>query len=212
MLSVTHRQQGVTLVELVIGMLIVILLFSMGVPSFMNWIQSAQIRTAADAVQNGLQLSRAAAVQRNANISFQLMTSIDSSCALSTAGPNWVISQPVSLPDATGNCDKPALDPPAPPVALDPTDPYIIQKRPAAEGSVNAVLAATQTTIVFNGLGRITPVPAGNIDIDISNPAGGTCTAVGGTIRCLRVTVSPNGQIRMCDPAVTFGTTTPQGC
>ena len=212
MLTGTHRQRGVPLVELAVGIAIVVLLFSMGVPSFTHWIQSAQIRTAADAVQNGLQLARATAVQRNTNITFQLMTTVDSSCALSAAGPNWVVSHPVSLPNAVGNCDKPALDPPAPPAALDPTDPYIIQKRPAAEGSANAVLAATQATIVFNGLGRVAPVPAGNIDIDITNPSGGNCTAAGGPIRCLRVTVSPNGQIRMCDPAVSFGATTPQGC
>jgi len=70
-------------------------------------------------------------------------------------------------------------------------------------------VAATQSVVVFNGLGRVTPVPAGNIDIDISNPSGGACAAAG-PMRCLRIRVSTGGQIRMCDPIL--ASTDPQGC
>jgi type IV fimbrial biogenesis protein FimT len=54
---------------------------------------------------------------------------------------------------------------------------------------------------VFNGLGRIAPpLPAGNITIDINNPNGGTCYAAGGELTCLRIVITPAGQVRMCDP------------
>jgi type IV fimbrial biogenesis protein FimT len=60
---------------------------------------------------------------------------------------------------------------------------------------------ATQSAVVFNGLGRITPIPAANITIDVTNP---------NTTFALRVVVSPGGQVRMCNPA--FAATDPQGC
>ena len=53
-------------------------------------------------------------------------------------------------------------------------------------------------------VGRVTP--AADTTINITNSSGGTCTASGGPIRCLRVTITAGGQIRMCDPAATTGT------
>ena len=65
MLSLRFAQQGVTLIELLTALIIIGLLFGLGVPSFGGWIQNAQIRTAAEAIQNGLQLARVEAVRRN---------------------------------------------------------------------------------------------------------------------------------------------------
>ena len=88
--------------------------------------------------------------------------------------------------------------------------PAAIQSRASAEGSLNAVVAAGQTVIAFNGTGRVTPVPTADINIDISNPAGGVCAAATGPVRCLRVVVSRAGQVRLCDPA--RASTDPRGC
>ena len=190
--------RGATLVELMIGLTIVALLMAMGAPSFFTWIQNSQIRTSAEAIQNGLYLARGEAVRRNTTTRFQMTTTLDSSCALSASGTNWV----VSLDDPSGACDS---------AASDTVLPRIIQVRPAAEGTANAVVAAGQSTIIFNGLGRVTPVPAGNIDIDITNPTGGACaTSTTTGMRCLRVRVSTGGQIRMCDPLA--ASTDPRGC
>lgn len=186
-----------TLIELMIGIAIVAILFLLAAPSFSTWIQNTQIRTAAEAIQNGLMLARGEAVRRNATVSFALTDTLDSSCALSISGTNWVVSQD----DPTGACDS---------AASDTTAPRIIQARAGAEGSPNVQVAADQSTFVFNGLGRITPVPAGNINIDTSNLIGGNCVAGGGPMRCLRIVVSAGGQVRMCDPM--FPSTDPQGC
>jgi type IV fimbrial biogenesis protein FimT len=193
-----HRQRGTTLVELLIGLAIIALLFALGAPGFGTWIQNTQIRTAAETIQSGLQLARGEAVRRNATVRFQLTSGVTAGCALSTTAGNWVVSQD----DPTGACNS---------AASDTVAPRIIQVRPTAEGSPNAVVAAGQSTIIFNGLGRVTPVPAANIDIDISNPTGGACatSSVAG-MRCLRIRISSGGQVRMCDPLL--ASTDPQGC
>lgn len=197
MLGNLHSQRGYSLIEFAIGLMIISLMITMGVPSFSNWIQNTHIRTAAEGIQNGLQLTRAEAVRRNLPVSFQITTTADNGCALSTTNSNWVIS----LDDPTGACAS---------APSDTVAPRIIQLRDASEGSVFAAVAAGQSSITFNGLGRVIPVPAATINIDISNPNGGTCIADGGTMRCLRIAVSTLGQVRMCDPTLASGN--PQGC
>ena len=195
---IAHRQHGTTLVELLIGLTIVALLFALGTPAFFSWLQNSQIRTSAEAIQNGLHLARGEAVRRNTSVRFQLTSAVTASCGLSTSGANWV----VSLDNPAGACNS---------APSDTVAPRIIQIRSAAEGSANAVVAAGQSTITFNGLGRVTPVPAGDIDIDISNPTGGACATAGvDGMRCLRIRVSSGGQIRMCNPIL--AATDPQGC
>lgn len=66
------RHAGATLIELLIGIAIVAIMITMGLPSFMVWIQNTQIRTAAEAVLNGMQMTRAEAVRRNEQITFAL--------------------------------------------------------------------------------------------------------------------------------------------
>jgi type IV fimbrial biogenesis protein FimT len=86
----------------------------------------------------------------------------------------------------------------------------VVQARSGKEGSANALIGASQAAVTFNGLGRITPVPAAEVQFNITNPTGGTCQTAGGQMRCLRVTASLGGQIRMCDPALAAGQ--PQAC
>lgn len=196
MLNLLYKQCGASLVELIIGLVIVGILLAMGVPAFGSWIQNTKIRTTAEAIQNGLQLARAESVHRNDLIRFQLMDSVTNTCAFSTSSSNWL----VSMDDPSGACAS---------TPSDTVAPRIIQLRSAAEGSTNVVVAAGQSAVVFNGLGQVTPVPAGAISINLTNPTGGACAPTG-PMRCMRVEVSTGGQIRMCDPAL--ASTDPQGC
>jgi type IV fimbrial biogenesis protein FimT len=75
-----------------------------------------------------------------------------------------------------------------------------------SESAGTATVTASQNAVTFSGVGWVTPVPASTITFDVTNPTGGTCVAASGKIRCLRVTVTAGGQIRMCDPAATSGT------
>ncbi len=202
MLNLKHPQRGMSLVELAVGLLIVGILLALAAPSYTGWIQNTKIRTTSEAILNGLQLARTEAVRRNTRIRFQLTDTILAGCANSTSGANWV----VSFDDPTNLCANALL--------TDATDagdilaspaPRMIQRRPAAEGSTGITVLADQAVIVFNGLGRVVPIPGATININISNPAAGACAAVGGggPMRCMRVTVSTGGQIRLCDPART---------
>lgn len=192
------RPRGFTLVELLIGLAITATLILMAVPSFSIWLQNTQIRTAAEAIQNGVQLARAEAVRRNTSVIFQLTSTLDNSCALSTSGTNWV----VSLDSAVGSCGAaPSAD------LASPTAPRIIQTRSGIEGSRNSTVLSTQSSITFTGLGRTSA--GATLSADISNPLGGSC-APAGPMRCMRLVVSSAGQTRMCDPAAVAGST--QGC
>jgi len=204
--------RGFTILELMVSIALASALMLLGIPGFSAWLQGAQIRTAAEGLQNGLQLARSQAVQRNTTVNFQLMSTLTNTCALSGTSLNWV----VSLDSAVGLCaSSPSAD------LATPTAPRIVQVRPVGDGSKNAVMtaklngAAFNGLVAFNGLGRVTPTPAGNITYDVSNPTGGTCLAAGGKMRCLRVEVSASGQIRMCDPNLAANSASspdPQGC
>lgn len=63
-------QAGVSLVELMIGLVIVGILLVAGVNSYSQWIQNQQIRVAAESILNGMQIARSEAVQRNTTVSF----------------------------------------------------------------------------------------------------------------------------------------------
>jgi type IV fimbrial biogenesis protein FimT len=72
---------GFSLVELMVTVAVLSLLMVLAVPSFTEWIQNSRIRTAAESVQNGVQLARAEAVRRNARVEF----------ALVGTGGGWVV-------------------------------------------------------------------------------------------------------------------------
>lgn len=155
-------QAGATLVELMIAVTILAMLLVMGMPSYSSWLQNSQLRTATQAVENGLQLARAEAVRRNTRVAFTV------------TGNDWSI-----------DVVAPATN---------------IQRRSGADGTPNAVITAAQNVITFNALGRV--LPSAVATINVANPTGGACQLAGGPMRCLSVTVSPGGQIRMCDPAL----------
>lgn len=200
----SRTQRGLSLVEIVVVLGIVAMLVMMAMPTFTGWVINSRIRSTAEAVQAGLQLAKAEAVARNTRVRFQLTSTLDNGCVAAADGLNWVINlDPNADPtEVEGSCDS-APD--------DANAPFILQKRPGAT-SGNTQVAANAASLVFNGLGRPLPIPgvAGNLTIAISNPAAGTCTAVGGELTCLNIVVTPAGQIRMCNPA--FPATDPQGC
>lgn len=202
--------RGFTLIELMVGLTIMAFLLMSGVPSISEWVRNSQIRSTAESILTGLHQARGEAVKRNESIRFQLTSTLDNGCAVSTAGTNWVINR-------TANADTT----PAGLCGNDPSDsvaPYILQKTVAANSSSPLAVSATQPVVTFSGLGQQTQsnspsYAVAQMTIDIKPSAAGTCLTDGGTQRCLRIVVSPAGQARMCDPSLTGSKTTqPMAC
>lgn len=197
MLNRARRQAGVTLVEAMIGLTLAGILIALAVPSFQSGNQNRQIRTAAEAIQNGLQVARTEALRRNRVVKFELVA------------PNgWRVG-----------CD------PVDPTVIDgqPACPETLQARDASEGSRNAAVdrltvnvgtgaeSGSFEELKFTPLGRVSSLSAvNNAVFRVTNPQGGPCSAQGGEMRCLAIIVTTAGQIRMCDPAV--GAPDPRAC
>lgn len=88
-LGSTNR--GVTLIELIVGVAILALLFALGASSYSVWMQNTRVRTAAESIQNGLQIARNEAVRRNRYADFTL-----------TSDSGWT----VVVRDPTGGGDE----------------------------------------------------------------------------------------------------------
>lgn len=191
MLNRRNRARGVTIIELMIAIAIIALLMVAGVPTYQQWIQNTQLRTAAETIQNGLQLARATAVRDNTSTRFMF------------TGAGNISSWTVDADDQTT------------PAVVDFTVP--VQARDGTEGSAQARVGTSipvnttygtplapnaAGTVVFNGVGRV--VPGGITRIDVLHPTVATA-------RRLVITISLGGQIRMCDPALAL-TLSPQAC
>jgi type IV fimbrial biogenesis protein FimT len=184
------RQLGFSLVELLIGIVIMGVLASLAMPGFRAWMQNIQIRNAAESFTNGLQQARAAAVSRNSNARFVMC---------SDTGTAWdILSASASAVSQTCN----DVD------AGTPTGWERVQKRDSSEGSKNVtvtVLPAGATTITFNNFGSVGVPPNQPLNADGSAPFTQIDLTASGGDRDLRVTVGVGGNARMCDPHVGSG-------
>jgi type IV fimbrial biogenesis protein FimT len=190
-----RRVRGVTLIELLVGISIFGLLMVMAAPGLGEWMANARVRGSAEALSASLQFAKGEAVARNARVRFQLTSSLGADCAINTTGPHWVVNiDPDSNAAAVvGNCD----------VAMsDTAAPRVLSRHNGREGGANTVVDGSASTLVFNGLGRVTPVPAGDVVFDVRGANEADCVANGGTRTCLRVIVSAVGQVRTCSASV----------
>jgi type IV fimbrial biogenesis protein FimT len=83
------RSAGFTLIELMITIVILAILLYVALPNFAVWMQNTQIRTAGEAILNGMQLARAEAIRRNVNV--ELRMDISSGWTARVAGTGEVI-------------------------------------------------------------------------------------------------------------------------
>jgi type IV fimbrial biogenesis protein FimT len=168
------HQAGFSVIEIMVAVALLALLLTFGLPTYFIYLQNQQIRALAESVQSGLQLARAEAVSRNVTQGVQFVLT----------GNNWTVQVP-----STG--EK-------------------IRTVNGSERTANAAITPKpdgSTTITFNGMGRVVSptIPANTrIWFDVRNSAAGKCIEddASASVRCLAVTVSASGQIRMCDPSL----------
>ena len=194
-----HRQRGVTLLELMITLIIVALALALGIPSFVEWMQNTQNRTAAESVLNGLQLARTEAVRRNAIVRFSL-TDNQGRVAWTVGCVNVTPECPATIQS------RPAAEGGGVSRVYVSTDPI---PAPTPPGYFGAALGPSQdplSGVSFNGLGR---VPENNAGTDITRADVLIPAKPDG--RRYVVVVGVGGQGRMCDPTLPFASN-PQGC
>ncbi|MEO8304652.1 MAG: GspH/FimT family pseudopilin [Betaproteobacteria bacterium] len=174
------RNQGFTLVELIVAFAIFALLLALGMPSFTTFIRNSEVRSTAESISNGLRTARSEATRRNGPVTFTLAGSGD---------PGWSMN-------AFNAIAGTLIQPP-------------IQQYASAESGRSARVVTTPATAVavtFDGLGRIispSPIATPNLQrIDVT-------TAVGGEARTLRVYADDVHGVRMCDPDPALKALTP---
>jgi len=74
--------RGFTLIEIMISLTVLGILLMIALPNFSVWLQNQQLRAASEANLNGLQVARAAAIQRNVLVQFQ-----------SGPGTGWTVTE-----------------------------------------------------------------------------------------------------------------------
>lgn len=198
------KQHGFTLLETMVVVSIITILALVAGPNLSTWLDNIRIRSAADAMQEGLQAARAEAIKRNQNITFWLVNSnadnqLDNTCEVSNTSGSWV----VSVTDPYRRCgDAPSTT----------SAPRIVTKRAIGDSGARVEVNALQadgttggTSVTFNGFGRVTnATPIARIDITGVNDDV--------TYRNLRLMISPAGQIRMCDPSIGSTSSDPRKC
>jgi type IV fimbrial biogenesis protein FimT len=195
----SHRQRGVTLVELIIAIAVLAALLAMGVPAFTEWIQNTQCRTAAESILNGLQTARAEAVRRNTVVRFSL-TDKDGQVS-------WALDCPTVTANCPGKLQERLAGESTTQARVTVSDSPI--PNPAPVGHFSALISNAgelPAEVNFDGLGRLYTPPVGTFftRIDVTNSTNAAA-------RRYVVTVGVGGQVRMCDPKLVFATN-PQGC
>lgn len=168
------QQQGFSLIELVVTVVVLMTVSVFAIPAFQASIGNSQIRTVTESIKNGLQQARVEAIKRNTRIRFTLQ-----------ANGAWqlgCVNQVMPAGMASVAC------------------PAIISQKSASEGSsANITIVADNPSVVFTGFGARDPAVANGLSrVDVSNNQVDQ-----DELRALRIILAAGGHARVCDPAVT---------
>lgn len=193
-----RKQEGVTLIELLVAVSVLGVLLGLAMPHFAQMIQNAQNRTAAESLLNGLQAARAEALRRNTPVRFSL-TDQGGKVAWKVGCVNANIC-PASLQERTASEGGGNARIGVTTVAL--------PRPPTAEVFATALAAGNgldqSAAVTFDSFGRVPAASTEISRIDVTN-------ANYSEARRYVVTIGAGGQIRMCDPDSRL-VGTPQGC
>ncbi|WP_168170802.1 prepilin-type N-terminal cleavage/methylation domain-containing protein [Rhodanobacter sp. C01] len=195
-------RRGFSLVELMTTLTVLAILILIAIPNFEQWMLNTRIRTATESIQNGLRLARNEASQRATFVRFELTSATDAIWAVCQLPATAASAAAVT--SCTGQTTIQQ-------VRADDTSGVQIGAGTAvadlAAGSyATAITGGLPAGITYTALGR--PSDYGNtsiLRIDVTAAQAGS--------RRLVTTISAGGMVNMCDPAITFNTTSStQGC
>lgn len=217
LLIMRSRNSGFTLIELAVTMTVLALLAMLAVPNLSAWMQSSRVRTTAEYIQDGLRQAQAEAVKENRTVAFILTTSQPSSTtfpapvAASTSASYWYAATVpwTSAALTSGNSTIGTI-------TTSSNTMNLVAMGITSSDASQVSVQTTVPTVCFSPFGRLTSTYVDPTGVVTCGAAGATVsyavaptTAVTGS-QALRVTVSPGGQIRMCNPAKSLPT--PDGC
>jgi type IV fimbrial biogenesis protein FimT len=180
---------GFTLVELMIGLVILSTLLALAFPAFTAMMQNARILSTAESFSTGLQLTRSEAVRRNTNADFVV---------LGTANPATAASKDVSAGDAAGQSWIVRSN-----TATAGVFDFVDGKSVKEGSAVTVAVTSASPLITFTSLGSTTLTASALFEF---KSATGLACQPTGDIRCINVRVSVGGNSRLCDPLVTTST------
>src|SRR3970282_2884896 len=95
-----NQATGFTLIELMVTIAVLAIMLFIALPNSAVWMQNTQIRTAGEAVLNGMQLARAEAIRRNTAV--QLQMDVSSGWTARVLGTGEVIQSRLAGEGAAG--------------------------------------------------------------------------------------------------------------
>jgi prepilin-type N-terminal cleavage/methylation domain-containing protein len=201
-------EMGFSLIELLIVVAILGVAVSLALPSYTATLANNKVKATAESILAGLHQARSSAIQRNAPVRFQLVSSLDSTCILSATSAQWVVTETdqVARGDPVGKCDMDPWSPPDPCVDSGThsctSDPFILTKS-SISASGNVTVNADQPIVVFSPIGRVLE------DLVTGYAANAmTVVQVRSSVAAAKqwdVRVSPNGSIKICDAQAAAG-------
>lgn len=99
------QQQGFTLIELVVTMVVLLAVSMLAVPAFQSSIGNSQVRTVTESISHGLQQARVEAIKRNTRVKF----TVDNNgawqygCEVAAPGCPTLISSKSAYEGSSGN-------------------------------------------------------------------------------------------------------------
>jgi type IV fimbrial biogenesis protein FimT len=192
-------QAGFTLIEVMVTVSLMALLVFMAAPTLSTFMENSKVRGVAEGFFAAAQVARAEAIRRNQEVELVMTTddptaaNVDTTSLSATAG-NWIVRSNDG--------------------GASPTYTFI-EGKSVREGSgrsdgastvgVNAQVAgAAQPSVVFRSAGSTSLGAQWQVNFTSSTAACVSATTPG-PIRCLRVVVTPSGQVKSCDPAAPAG-------
>lgn len=171
-----RKFSGFSLIELMIGILVLSVIAAVGIPNFSNWVQDTKTRTAAESLQTGVRLAQAEAVNSGRQVVFFITdTEPTIDAVATTVGSNWGIRS----------------------IKLAQNEPEKFIQGAVLDGQTgDVVVTASSAELRFNSIGRLTNT-ASRVTFDVRNSKGS---------RRLNVVVSNSGSVRMCDPDKSIAT------
>lgn len=190
------NQRGFNLIELMITVVVLGILLMVGLPAYTDWMQNLKIRSAAESVQNGLQVARSTAIARNTQVS--LVFPVDGDLG-------YIVYSPISPSNLPPDFRAPD------PLLINEVRRYN-QAEDAAGASV-VVAPAGGYMVTFGALGNVVINPDGSAilsQIDVDSATRPSVSEPG--IRPLRIVINPGGSTRSCDPHPNVPVGDPRHC